>query len=97
MVCAMLENMRQLKLYKMTIEELTNTLSKYPKDLDLSQIKVSLGIERDPNMNRIQSAYIADYRIAGGKPWGYLQHMERQTNLADISKSLLQGLKLNKK
>ncbi len=79
----------------MTIEELTNALSEYPKDLDLSQIKVSLGIERDPNMNRIQSAYIADYRIAGGKPWGTLRHMERQTNLKEVARSLLHGLKLN--
>lgn len=81
----------------MTIEELTDALSEYPKDLDLSEIKVSLKIELELRMGRIQSAYLADQRIAGGHPWGCLQHRERQTNLASISIALLQGLKMNKK
>lgn len=81
----------------MTIEKLINALSAYPSNLDLSEIKVSLAIELDPRMGRIQSAYLADQRIAGGHPWGCLQHRERQTNLASISTALLQGLKLSKK
>lgn len=79
----------------MTIEELINTLSQYPQDLDLTEIKVSLGIEIASNKNYIQSAYMADHRIVGGHPWGRLWHLERQTNLKEVATSLLHGLKIN--
>ena len=79
----------------MTIEDLLNALSEYPKDLDLKQVKVYLSINKVPNVNRIQSAYIAGYRIAGSKPLGYLHHMERETDLRAIAISLLHGLKMN--
>ena len=79
----------------MTIEELTTALSQYHKDLDLSEIKVFLSVEKEPHMNRIKSAYLADHRIAGGKPWGYLYHIEQQTNLKEVATSLLHGLKMN--
>lgn len=81
----------------MTIQDLITQLSKYPNSLELSEIKVTLGIELEPRMGRIQSAYLADQRIAGGHPWGCLQHRERQTNLASISTALLHGLKMSRK
>ena len=80
----------------MTIEKLITALSRYPKDLDLSEITTLLAVERNPNTNRIQSAYIADCRIAGCEPWGRLYHMERETDLAKVAASLLHGLKINK-
>lgn len=80
----------------MTVEDLINALSQFPKDLDLSEVKVMVGVEKEIGWNRIQCVYIADKRIAGGHPWGRLQHMERQTNLEAVATSLLQGLKLNK-
>lgn len=79
----------------MTIEELINSLSEYPHDLELSEIKAPLVIYRRLDINRINSAYVADLRIAGSEPWGCLQRMERQTNLAAIAKSMLHGLKFN--
>ena len=80
----------------MTIQELMDQLSTYPRHLDLSEIKTMVSVEKVIGCNRIQCVYIANQRIAGGHPWGCLQHMERQTNLNAVASSLLQGLKLNK-
>ena len=80
----------------MTVEELLDALSEYPKNLELSDVKISVSVERELGQNRMRSVYLAHHRIAGEHPWGCVQHMERQTNLQEIAKSLLQGLKLHK-
>lgn len=79
----------------MTIEDLINALSAYPKTLDLSEITTIISVEKEATVNRIKCVYIADRRIAGEHPWGCLKHMERQTNLKEIATSLLQGIKCN--
>lgn len=78
----------------MTIDKLIQQLSKYPPNLDLSEIKTMVSVEKEIGMNRMRSVYIANQRIAGNHPWGRLQHMERQTDLGAIANSLLLGLKM---
>lgn len=80
----------------MSIQDLINQLSKYPPNLDLSEIKTTVAVEKELRANYIRSVYVADHRIAGNHPWGRLQHMERQTDLGAVAASLLQGLKFNK-
>jgi len=77
----------------MTIKELHDLLSIYPDNTTLEDIIVDLSVESIPARRYIQSAYLADYRIAGGKPLANLHHMERQTNLAEVATALLHGLK----
>lgn len=81
----------------MTIDKLIQQLSKYPPNLDLSEIKTTVSVEKEIGMNRMRSVYIANQRIAGNHPWGRLQHMERQTDLGAIATSLLLGLKMKNK
>lgn len=78
----------------MTIKELKQELSKYPDDIELKDIKTQLVIEKDVCTNHIQSAYLANYRIAGKHPWGMSSHMERHTDLHNVAKAILNGLKL---
>lgn len=78
----------------MTIDKLIQQLSKYPPNLDLSEIKTMVSVEKEIGINRMRSVYIANQRIAGNHPWGRLQHMERQTDLGAIADSLLLGLKI---
>lgn len=54
----------------MTIQELMDQLSTYPRHLDLSEIKTMVSVEKVIGCNRIQCVYIANQRIAGGHPWG---------------------------
>ncbi|MDE5885982.1 MAG: hypothetical protein K2H46_00155 [Muribaculaceae bacterium] len=78
----------------MTIQEYINELSKYPDNLELEDIKTSLVVEKDLGMNRIHSAYLANHRFVGNHPWGKLHHLERQTDLNEVAKAMLNGLKL---
>lgn len=78
----------------MTVKELIEGLSLYPEDMELKDIKTSLVVEKDPTMNRIHCAYLANHRIVGNHPWGKLYHLERQTNLNEVAKALLTGLKI---
>lgn len=77
----------------MTIKELKEKLSLYPDDLSLEDIKATIVVEKEPTMNRIHSTYLANHRIAGNHPWGKLHHMERQTDLNEVAKAILTGLK----
>ncbi len=78
----------------MMLKDFITKLSEYPDDLDLTEIKINLSVEKVSGQNRIQSAYLADHRIAGEHPWGRLSHMERQTNLHEVAQAILTGLKL---
>lgn len=78
----------------MKLKEFIAALNEFPADIDLSDLKTTLSIEKTIGRNSIQCAYLANHRIAGGRPWGCLQHMECQTNLNEVVNSLLTGLKL---
>lgn len=80
----------------MTIQEVINALSEYPPNFDLSEIKTTVGVDKEIGINRIRCVYLANKRIAGGHPWGPLTHMERQTDLNEVADSLLTGLKTSR-
>lgn len=77
----------------MTIKELIDQLQKYPEDTELEDIKIGISILRHKNLKIIKALYVANYRIFGGKPLGNETENSCQTDLANVSNSLLLGLK----
>ena len=53
----------------MKLKEFIAALNEFPADIDLSDLKTTLSIEKTIGRNSIQCAYLANHRIAGGHPW----------------------------
>ncbi len=75
----------------MTLKELIEELQKFPPELDLKDCRASIALGRE--RSSIMYVYLCGYRIYGMRPIPNWHEVVRQTNLSDISRSLISGLR----
>ncbi len=81
----------------MTIKELIQELQKYPEDTNLRNVDIQTIVLQHRPTGTIKTVYVADYRIAGGKPLGNEINSFFKCDLSDVARSLLLGLQMEKK